>query len=148
MISYRVRTSRRYLTFFFFSKRFFVFQTKKMMKMLVVWKILDGIFADFVFCSGAGGRVTASLVPPDSDRLCPEWLFVHCRTSPCISPLSPVPTPKTPVPPSSQPKGLLFVHCRTSPSRSPLSPVPTPKTPVPPVPNLKGCLFIVEHLQA
>ena len=53
MISYRVRTSRRYLTFFF-SKRFFVFQTKKM---LVVWKILDGIFVDFVFCSGAGGSV-------------------------------------------------------------------------------------------
>ena len=26
-------------------------------------------------------------------------LFVHCRTSPSLSPLSPVPTPKTPVPP-------------------------------------------------
>ena len=81
-------------------------------------------------------------------RLCPEirlacappkGLFVHCRTSPCISPLSPVPTPKTPVSPSSQPKGLL-VHCRPSPCISPLSPVPTPKTPVPPSSQPKGLL--------
>ena len=52
----------------------------------------------------------------------------------------PGPHPKTPVPPSSQPKGL-FVHCRPSPCISPLSPVPTPKTPVPPSSQPKG-LFV------
>ena len=77
----------------------------------------------------------------------PKWLFVHCRTSPCISPQSPpltpqsmykspVPTPNTPVP-SPQPKWL-FVHCRTSPRISPQSP---PLTPQSPVPNLNGWLI-------
>ena len=28
----------------------------------------------------------------------PKWLFVHCRTSPCISPQSPPLTPQSPVP--------------------------------------------------
>ena len=74
-------------------------------------------------------QVTVSLVPADSARLCP-W-----STS-----LPPVPTPKTPVPPSSQPKGL-FVHCRTSPCISPLSLSPPLKPQSPPVPNLNGCLL-------
>ena len=108
------------------------------------------------FFFGGANLVTVSLVPADSARLCPgstldlpspphsqpKGLFVHCRTSPSLSPQSPVPTPKTPVPPSSQSKGLLFVHCRTSPSLSPLSPVPTPKTPVPPSSQPKG-LFVL-----
>ena len=43
---------------------------------------------------------------------------------------SPVPTPKTPVPPSPKPKWL-FVHCRTSPCISPRSPPLKPQSPSP-----------------
>ena len=78
----------------------------------------------------ACARRFGSLVPRE---------LVHCRTSPRISPLSPVPTAKTPAPPTSQPKGLL-VHCRTSPCISPLSPVPTAKPPAPPSSQPKGLL--------
>ena len=56
----------------------------------------------------------------------PKWLFVHCRTSPCISPQSP--PLKHQSPPSSQPKWL-FVHCRTSPCTSPQSQPLKPQSP-------------------
>ena len=56
-------------------------------------------------------------------RVSTRAMFLHCITSPCISPQSPVRASKTPLLPSSQPKWLL-VHCITSPCISPESPVP------------------------
>ena len=61
--------------------------------------------------------------------LVPAWHLWSSKTSPCRSLQSPVHTPKTPVPPSSQPKWL-FVHCETPPCIIHQS--PGHKTPVPP----------------
>ena len=62
MISYRVRTSRRYLWSVFFSEGFFLGVFKEEDMVVVVWKIWDGIFVDLFVLRGGESAVIAKRI--------------------------------------------------------------------------------------